>query len=91
MKVGLKTTFPVISPEPEAAVMIHLHLIRNLSSAFKRAQNCPKRFSQLREKDVSSVEVGLKTTISVITPEPEVATMIHLHFICGHMAAFKRA
>ena len=71
--------------------MIHSHLIRGHISAFKRAQVCPKRFSYLREKDVSLLEVGLKITFPVISPEPEVATMIQIHLIDDHTTAFKRA
>ena len=91
MEVGLKTTFPVISSEPEVAATIHLHLVCGHISAFKRAQDCPNRFSHLREKAVSLMEVGLKTTFPAISPEPEVTRMIHLHLICGHISAFKRA
>ena len=90
MEVGLKITFPVISPEPEVAAMIYSHLIRGHIKAFKRAQVCPNRFSHLREKNVSLMEVGLKIPFPVISPEPEVTTMIHLHLICGHIIAFKR-
>ena len=59
--------------------MIHLHLIRDHSSAFKRAQGCPNQFNHLREKDVSLMEIGLKITFLVISPEPEVAAIIRLH------------
>ena len=90
MEVGLKTTFPVISPEPEVAAIIHLHLICGHTMAFERAQDCSNRLSHLREKYVSLMEVGLKITFPVISPEPEVAAMIHLHLICGHISALKR-
>ena len=91
MEVGPKITFPVISLESEVAAMIHLHLICGHISVFKRAQNCPNRLSHLREKDVSLMEVGLKITFLVISPEPKVATIIYLRLICGHILAFKRA
>ena len=70
--------------------MIYSHLIRSHIIAFKRAQVCPNRFSHLREKDVSLMEVGLKTPFSVISPQPEVTTMIHLHMICDHIIAFEQ-
>ena len=89
MKVSLKTKYPVISPEPEVAVMIHLHLIRDHSSAFKRAQDCPNRLSHLREKAVSLMEVGLKITFPVITPEPEVAAIIRLHLFNALIVPFE--
>ena len=71
--------------------MTHLHLICGHISTFKRAPDCPNRCSHLQEKDVSLMEVSPKITFPVISPEPEVAAMIHLHFICGHTSAFKRA
>ena len=37
------------------------------------------------------MEIGLKITFPVVSPEPEVATMIYLHFICGHIMASTRA
>ena len=60
--------------------MIHLYLICGHISAFKRAQDGPNRLSHLREKDVSLMEVGPKITFPVISPEPEVAAIIRLHF-----------
>ena len=78
MEVGLKITFPVISPEPEVAAVIHLHLIRDHVSTFKRAQDCRNRFSHLLEKDVSLMEVGLKLIFPVTSPEPKVAAIIRL-------------
>ena len=71
--------------------MIHSHLVRGHISAFKRAQVCPNRFSHLREKDVSLMEVGPKITFPVISSEPEVATMIQIHLIYDYTTAFKRA
>ena len=90
MEVGQKSTFQVISPEPEVAAMIYSHLIRGRISVFKRAQVCPNRLSYLPEKDVILMEVGLKIPFPVTSPEPEVNTMIHSHLICGHIIAFKR-
>ena len=89
MAVGLKIAFPVISPEPEVAAMIHLHLICGHISAFKRAQDCPNRFSHLREKDVGLMEVGLKITFPVISPEPEVAAIIRLHLFNAPIVPFE--
>ena len=83
-RAGLKIIFPVIFPEPKAAVLIYLDLIRDISSAFKRAQDCPNRLSHFRETDVSLMKVGLKTTFPGISPEPEIAATIHLHIACGH-------
>ena len=91
MEVGLKITFPVISPEPEVAAMIHFNLICGHISVFQRFQDCPNRFSYLRETDVSSWRVELKITFPIISPEPEVTAIIHLQVICGHILAFKRA
>ena len=34
------------------------------------------------------MEVGPKITFPIISPEREVAAMIHLHLICGHISAF---
>ena len=90
-RASLKITFPVISPVSGVAAMIYSHLIRGHIIAFKQAQVCPNQFSHLREKDVSLMEVGLKITFLVISPEPEVAAMIHSHLIRGHISAFKRA
>ena len=70
--------------------MIYLHLICGHISAFKPAQDYSNPLSHLREKDVSLLEVGLKITFPVISPEPEVAAMIHLHLICGYIMAFKQ-
>ena len=39
---------------------------------------------------MSIVEVGSKVAFWIISLEPEVAAMIHLHLICGHISAFKR-
>ena len=71
--------------------MIHLNLICGHIVAYKRVQGCPNRLSHLREDNVSFVEMGLQTTFSTISPEPEVAAMILLYLICGHIMAFKRA
>ena len=71
--------------------MIYSHLIRGHVSAFKQDQVCPNRFSHLREKDVSLMEVGLKITFPAISTEPAVAAMIYSHLIRGHISAFKRA
>ena len=89
MEVGLKITFPVISPEPEVAAMIHLHLICDHISAFKRVQDCPNWLSHLRETDVSLMEVGLKITFPVISPEPEVAAIIRLHLFNAPIVPFE--
>ena len=89
IEVDLKITFPVISPEPEVAVMIHLPLICSHISACKRAQDCSNRFSHLREKDVSLVEIGLEVTFSIITPEPGVAATIPLHLINAPIVPFE--
>ena len=89
VQIGLEVAFSVISPEPEVVAMIHLNLIYGHTVAFKRVQDCPNRLSQLRETDVSLVEIGLELTFSTISPEPEVAAMIYLHLICGHIMAFK--
>ena len=70
--------------------MINLHLICDNLLAFKRDQICPNRFSHLRGKDVSLVEIDLLVTFSIVSPKPEVAAMIHLHLICGNLLAFKR-
>ena len=77
--------------------MVHLNLICDHIVAFKRVQDGSNRLSYLREtdvkgreKDVSSMEVGLKITFPVISSKPEVATMIHSHLICGHFSVFKR-
>ena len=59
MEVGLKITFPVISPEPEVAAMIYLNLICDHTVAFKRVQDCANRLSHLREKEVSLVKIGV--------------------------------
>ena len=58
--------------------------------AFERAQDCLNRLSYLREKDVNSWKASLKITFLVESPEPEVAAMIHLHLICGHISAYTR-
>ena len=71
--------------------MIRSHLIRGHISAFQRAQVCPNRFSHLRGKDVSLMEVGLKITFPVISPEPKVATIIQIYLIYDHTTAFERA
>ena len=91
MGVGLKITFPVISPEPEVTTMIQIYLIYGHATAFKWAQYCANRLSNLRETDVSSWRAGLKITFPVRSPETEVAAMIHSHLIRGHISAFKRA
>ena len=77
-------TFMVISPEPEVSAIFHLNLICGHIVTFNRAQVCSNRFSHLQENDVSLMEVGLKITLPVIFPEPEVATMIQIHLIYGH-------
>ena len=89
MEVGLKITFPVISPEPEVTAMIQLHLICGHISAFKRAQDCQNRLSHLREKDVSLIEVDPKITFPVISPEPEVAAIICLHLFNASVVPFE--
>ena len=88
---GRKIIFQVISPEPKVAATIHLHFTCGHIAAFKRAYSCLNRFSHLREKVVSLMEVGLKITFPVISPEPEAAVMIHLHLIRDHSSVFKRA
>ena len=90
VEVGLKNTFSTISSEPEVAAVIYSHLICDPIMAFKRVQDCSNRLRYLREKNVSSRRAGLKLTFPVISPEPEVTAMIHLHLICGHIIAFKR-
>ena len=89
MKVGLKTTFPVISPESEIGATIQLHLVCGHISAFKRAQDCPNRFSHLRKKDVSLMEISLKLTFLVISPEQEVGAMIRLHLFNALIVPFE--
>ena len=79
MEVGLKTTFPVIAPEPKVAVMIHLNFICDNILDFERAQDCSNRLSHLRKTDVSLMEVGLEIIFPVISPDPEVAAIIRLH------------
>ena len=85
------STYSILSPEPEVAAMIHLNLICSSISVFKRVQDCSNHLSYLRERDVSFMKVGLKITFPVISPEPEVAAMIHSNLIYGHIIAFERA
>ena len=37
---------------------------------------------------MSLLEVGVYVTFSIISPEPEVTTMIHLHLICDNILNF---
>ena len=83
------STFPVISPEPEVAAMIYLHLICGHISAFKQAQVGPNRFSHLRETGADTLCVDSNVTYSVISPEPEVSAIIRLNLIDGTTRAFK--
>ena len=69
--------------------MVHLNLICDHNVAFKRAQDCLNRFSHLREKDVSLMEVGLKITFPVIPPEPEVTAIIRLHLFNAPIVPFE--
>ena len=71
--------------------MIHLHFICGYIAALKRAQRCLNRLSYLREIDMSLMEVGLKITFLVITPEPEVFAIIRLNLIDGTTRVFKLA
>ena len=71
--------------------MVYSNLIYGHTVAFKRVQDCSNRLSHIRETDVSSWRASLKITYLVISPEAEVATMIHSHIICDHILAFKRA
>ena len=64
------------------------HISGTGSVTFKRRLS--NRFSHILGKDVSLVEVGLKVTFSIISPEPEVAAMVYLILIYGHTVAFKR-
>ena len=88
-RVGVKITFPVISPKPEVVAIIPLHLINAPIVAFERDQDCPNRFSHLREKDVSLMEVGLKITFPAISPEPEVAAIIRSHLFNALIVPFE--
>ena len=66
------------------------HISGTGNVTFKLGYDCQNRFSHLREQDVSLLDVGLKVTFSVISPEAEVAAMIHSNLIYGHTVAFKR-
>ena len=88
-RASLKITYPVISPEPEAAAMIHLHLICSHILAFKPAQDCLNRLSHIRKTGADTLCVDGYITYSIISPEPEVATVIRLNLINGIVRAFK--
>ena len=69
--------------------MVHLNLICDHNVAFKRVQDGTNWFSHLREKDVSLMEGRPKITFPVISPEPEIATIIRSHLFNAPIVSFE--